>query len=562
METHLYITLVFLILIYNVISENPPKLTISQGTLQGYVRYTLKGRPILAFQSIPYAEPPIGEKRFKAPIPLHSWDGVLDATKNHNFCPQNDVMFRLYGVHGDEDCLFLNVYTPKISDELLPVIVFIHGGGFTLDSANPSLYGPNILLDKDVVLVTVNYRLGALGFLSTEDDVVPGNNGLKDQSLALLWVKHNIKEFGGNSRKITIFGQSAGGASVYYHLLSPLSRDLVFAGISSSGILAPWALALKGEAKHNARLLAKHLNCPTTSSTELVECLRTIKALDIVKQSEKFMVFGYDPCIPFKPVVEYWNKDGFLPQHPIEIIEQGKMANVPFMTGITTDDGAMKSAAIYNQSDLVQRLNSDFNQYLPMLLNYDNLYVNESADKFSEAIKDFYLKDKDLYNSPKSVLTDMVTDSLFFYPARLTSTLHAKYSKKPVYFYLFGYRGSTSTSTYFGDPEHNYGVAHCDDLIYVISSEIVVFNPNEEDKKMIDVMTSLWFNFATTGNPTPDSEVLIPTHWNPVITDDLEYYFIQKFNEIEMKKQLFEERFQFWKKLNVFKPTQNIKDEL
>ncbi|KAK4880605.1 hypothetical protein RN001_008751 [Aquatica leii] len=553
MATHLNVTLVFLILIQNVkLNQNLPEVTISQGTLRGIIGKTIQGRSILEFRGIPYAEPPIGEKRFKASVPLKSWHGVLDATKDHNPCPQDDEMFRLLRIHGNEDCLFLNVYTPKISnDELLPVIAFIHGGGFMSNNANPSLFGPNILLDKDVILVTINYRLGALGFLSTEDDVVPGNNGLKDQSLALHWIKNNIKSFGGNPSKITIFGQSAGGA------------NLIFAGISSSGITpAGWSLAPKGSGIRNAKRLANYLSCPTTSNTEMVKCLKKVSAKDIIIQSNRFLEFNYDPGIPFKPTIEHSHQDAFITQHPLEIIKQGKMANVPFMTGVTSDDGAMKSAAIYNDSSLVERLNNNFNKYLPMVLNYDHLYINQSTDKYTNTIKKFYLNDKGFDNSAKSALTDMVTDALFFYPARSVSVLHAKHSKKPVYFYLFEYRGSTSTSTYFGDRQHDYGVAHSDDIIYLLSSDIVIFNPNEEDKKMIELMTTLWYNFATTGNPTSNVDDIKSKHWQPVTTDNLEYYSIKNYDKVSMKKNLFEKRFQFWKNLNVFNEAEKIKIEL
>uniref|UniRef100_A0A1Y1KW00 Carboxylic ester hydrolase n=1 Tax=Photinus pyralis TaxID=7054 RepID=A0A1Y1KW00_PHOPY len=209
------------------VEESNVLVKTRHGVLKGYVRETWRGRPILAFQGIPYAQPPVGGRRFQPPVPVDAWEGVLSANKSHAFCPQRDVFGDDSKVFGDEDCLFLNIYTPKTATFeplLLPVIVYIHGGGFTSDSANPELYGPDILLDKDLVLVTINYRLGALGFLSLEDDVLPGNNGLKDQNLALKWVKSNINRFGGNPNKITIFGNSAGGASVYYHILSPASK--------------------------------------------------------------------------------------------------------------------------------------------------------------------------------------------------------------------------------------------------------------------------------------------------------------------------------------------------
>ncbi|KAL3282159.1 hypothetical protein HHI36_005354 [Cryptolaemus montrouzieri] len=162
-----------------------------------------------------------------SPVPIEPWKDVLDATKPHAVCPQRDIYRRTDLIEGDEDCLYLNVYTPRLPSEnleLLPVMVFFHGGGFLCGGGNSYWYGPDVLLDRDIVLVVTNYRLGALGFLSTGDSVSPGNYGLKDQSLALKWVKKNIEYFGGDPDSITLFGESAGGASANYHMLSPLSK--------------------------------------------------------------------------------------------------------------------------------------------------------------------------------------------------------------------------------------------------------------------------------------------------------------------------------------------------
>ncbi|KAF5288889.1 hypothetical protein FQA39_LY03768 [Lamprigera yunnana] len=537
--------------------ESAPEVTISQGRLRGRIRKTWKGKSFMAFQSIPYAKPPLGHLRFREPLPLETWEGVLDATHEHAMCPQTDSLFHLFDVDGDENCLFLNVYTPQIvKSKLLPVIVFIHGGGFVLDSGNPSLYGPDILLDKDIVLVTLNYRLGVLGFLSTEDEVVPGNNGLKDQNLALKWVKDNIVHFGGNYDKVTLFGQSAGGASVYYHTLSPLSKDLLFAAISSSGIsLASWALAEEGESKREAKRLAEFLDCPTTSSQAIVDCLRRRDASEIVKATKLFAVYNYDPLVIFKPIVESVKDGAFLPEHPLDIIKDDKIAQIPFMTGVTTAEGAMKSAAIYNDSSLVKQLNMDFNKYAPVLLDYEHLYFGQNTDDFSNEIRKFYFDDKPIDNTTKAAVTDMVSDSLFLYPARFTSVLHSKYSRSPVYFYLFDYRGTSSYSELFGDATYDYGVSHCDDLIYLLSADVLEYTPSEADLNVTDLMTTLWYNFANTGNPTPDVNSSISVRWNPVTSDNLEYYHIRKYDEIEMQKNLYEDRYTFWRHLEIFRNT-------
>ncbi|XP_049799825.1 juvenile hormone esterase-like [Schistocerca nitens] len=203
-------------------------VTIPQGTLRGRKAKAPSGRPYSAFQAIPYALPPVGRLRLKAsslknyiyydqsPEPPEKWSWIRNATIEPNVAPQINVFLDNQD-KGDEACLYLNVYTPKLptgaSAKLIPVLVWIHGRAFMLGSGNTDYYGRELLLEHDVVLVTLNYRVGALGFLSTGDEVIPGNAGLKDQVMALKWVKSNIANFGGDPQNVTIFGESAGAVS-------------------------------------------------------------------------------------------------------------------------------------------------------------------------------------------------------------------------------------------------------------------------------------------------------------------------------------------------------------
>jgi hypothetical protein len=206
------------------------EVAVAQGLLRGTTKTTRGGRSFGAFEGIPFAQPPLGELRFKAPVPVQSWQGVKDATKPHNICPQRDIYRRSTVIEGNEDCLYLNVYTPQLNNTAsrFPVMIFFHGGGWLCGGGNSLWYGPDILLDRDVILVVTNYRLGPLGFLSTGDAACPGNNGMKDQNLAMRWVKDNVAAFGGDPEKITIFGESAGGASAQLHMMSPLSKGRTF----------------------------------------------------------------------------------------------------------------------------------------------------------------------------------------------------------------------------------------------------------------------------------------------------------------------------------------------
>ncbi|XP_049779487.1 venom carboxylesterase-6-like [Schistocerca cancellata] len=174
-----------------------------------------------AFLGIPYAEPPTGELRFQAPGPAAAWEGVLNATQCGSDCVQSTGT-------GCEDCLYLNVYVPGTPAEAaaLPALFWIHGGGCGSGSGSDQQYGPDFIVSYGVILVTINYRHGPLGFLNTGDEVVPGNAGLKDQQLALTWVQRNVASFGGDPDLVTPFGQSAGGMAVSFHLVSPLSAGM------------------------------------------------------------------------------------------------------------------------------------------------------------------------------------------------------------------------------------------------------------------------------------------------------------------------------------------------
>lgn len=170
-----------------------------------------------AFRGIPYAEPPVGALRWRNPVPHRGWTGVRDASQHGEHCPHNG-WFGL-DIGGVEDCLFLNVNTPALTGSR-PVMVWIHGGSFSSGSGDSWVYGPDFFVNENVVLVTINYRLGILGFLGTADGASQGNYGLKDMVEALRWVRTNIASFGGNPNQVTIFGESAGSVAVSIQLFS------------------------------------------------------------------------------------------------------------------------------------------------------------------------------------------------------------------------------------------------------------------------------------------------------------------------------------------------------
>jgi carboxylesterase type B len=252
----------------------PPEVTIEQGKLRGSTGTNLRGETFLKFQGIPYAKPPLGELRFKSPQPPKKWSGVFDASKGGDNCYSCD-MYRPELVLGSENCLVLNVYTKKISDEkeknLCPVLFWIHGGGFVYGSGSEDLYSPDYLITEDVVVVTINYRLGILGFLRLEDPSlgVPGNAGMKDMVMALKWVQRNIDKFGGDPNNVTIFGESAGGVSTHLLLLSPMSKGLFHKAIAQSGCaVGPMVQGTPG-----VKRIAKELNLESSDEKSVLKFL-------------------------------------------------------------------------------------------------------------------------------------------------------------------------------------------------------------------------------------------------------------------------------------------------
>ncbi|OWF39888.1 carboxylesterase 1F-like [Mizuhopecten yessoensis] len=243
-----------------------------------------QGNTVFQYRNIPYAEPPLGNLRLRKPVPHRTWTEVLDATMFGPSCSQDiarikSILQKLPNRNFSEDCLQLNVYTPNIasSQNRKSVMIWVHGGAYMLGQA--SLYDATLLVTEgDVIVVTVNYRLGALGFLSTGDDAARGNYGLWDQRLAFEWVKNNIASFGGDPDTMTIFGQSAGAFSVGLHAMMPMNRGLFTRIISESGGQSS-NIAVRSDPKPVTFRYGRAINCIKNADNQidtaaLLQCLR------------------------------------------------------------------------------------------------------------------------------------------------------------------------------------------------------------------------------------------------------------------------------------------------
>lgn len=224
-------------------------------------------------------------------------------------------------------------------------MVYFHGGGWEAGSGGDHYYGPQHLLDQNIILVSGNYRLSALGFLSTETLDCPGNFGLKDQVEILKWVQKHISSFGGDPGAVTIFGNSAGGASVNYLMQSKLSSGLFHRAIPQSGyVFNPWSQPMhKGAAAKKAHKLASFFNCdnPDKDWEDMISCLRTIPAINITSKFIEFFEWDIHPIVPFQPVVEPKHEGAFLDSLPRDTI-MGSL-DIPIMTGIASAEGKVNS---------------------------------------------------------------------------------------------------------------------------------------------------------------------------------------------------------------------------
>ncbi|KAJ9585488.1 hypothetical protein L9F63_002689, partial [Diploptera punctata] len=510
-------------------SSNDLIVTTAQGKLRGSILTSRKGKQIYSFRGVRFAQPPVGELRFKAPVPPESWTGIRNATDDGLSCPQP---WANGSYPTSEDCLFLNVYTTALSkngnNPNRPVVVFFHSGGWFYNSGGSFLHGPQYLLDKDIVLVVTNYRLAALGFLSTGDDVLIGNYGMKDQVATLRWVQQNIAVFGGNPKDVTIAGCSVGGASIWLHMISPMSRGLFNKGISMSmGVNTLWDVTKDPvtQAKKQAALL----NCPNDTSVEIAECLRGKGDQEIASTYFDMLIWEYQPLLEYTPIIEKdYGQERFLTENPMKTFLEGNFVKIPWMTGVTKDELDPWAYYVVVNKTLSEQFYDRFDVLAPVTLQYER--GTQRSHLATQAFKEFYLHNQPITESSKRELGNLYSDALIRYGQDMTSKLACKLSDQPVYAYEFEYQGRYSHG-YIPGTNTPFGVVHHDDLIYLWF---------KTDYSLLSGLTSF-----TTGNPTPNaSEVLNNVIWEQMTTDNLAYLSIN--SELKMKSGLYQDRMNIW----------------
>ncbi|CAL8114080.1 unnamed protein product [Orchesella dallaii] len=510
-------------------------------------------------------------ERFELPQKWEAWNGIRDGRKANrdDRCIQISKATNMF--LGSENCLFLNVFVPKFKmpgpDAVrglppieppikYPVFFFIHGGGYNVGGGD--LYGNKFLVDENVILVTINYRLGVLGFLNTGDGTVPGNMALKDQVMALRWVQENIKYFGGDSSNVILCGESAGAACVHFHMMSPMSKGYFSKAIMQSGTaLSPWAFNKSPLEK--VKKLAKqldlngHFNNPHIP--ELVRDLKRMDAAALAAQRKDYEMMGDAQMIHFAPSAESGPSNGntFLTDSPTQLLYTGKLiTEVPLVLGVNREEGLYRSVPILRSSTKLKALNDHWSQELPVHLMYKKESVPQHDD-FAKSVRKFYFDGKSIPGHTavaRERLTNMISDRLFMYPTRRTALIHRgilKEQQHQIFLYCFSYKGDYSYMNGF-EVSDTYGASHADELQYLFNQRIFYskISPGSEADSMIDKMVSLWSNFAKTGTP------YYPGQFNPWLpmpstTEEngvVQYFQIDKHDG--MIPDPFQNRMEFW----------------
>ncbi|KAH8239925.1 hypothetical protein KR032_009399 [Drosophila birchii] len=399
-----------------------------------------------SYEAIPYAEPPLGDLRLEAPEAYNQkWTEIFDATQPPVVCLQWDQFTEGDNkLTGAEDCLTVSIYKPKNSSRsTFPVVVHIHGGAFMFGAAVQNGH-ENVMREGQFILVKISYRLGPLGFASAGDRDLPGNYGLKDQRLALQWIRQNIACFGGEPENILVIGHSAGGASVHLQLLREDFGKLARAAISFSGnALDPWVVQRGGRGR--AFELGRIVGCGLAKdSAALKSCLKSKPAGEIVTAVRNFLIFSYVPFTPFGPVVEPFDApQAFLTQDPEDVIKSGKFGQVPWAVTYVTEDGGYNSALLLREGHkpgqtLLEELNDRWFDWAPYLFFYrDSKNTIKEMDDYSRKLRQEYLGDRRFNVDSYWDLQQLFTDILFKNSTQDSLQLHRQYGKSPAYSFVY-----------------------------------------------------------------------------------------------------------------------------
>ena len=519
-----------------------PLVRAPVGSVLGSWGRSEKGEAFKSFRGIPYGKV---TQRFMAADPAEPWGeaDVLEAHQERDVCPQHPGRSSLHATGMSEDCLHLNVFVPG-GEELadLPVMVWIHGGAYVGGSGGDYYYGPEFLMDKGLILVTINYRLGALGFLNLRTQEAPGNAALWDQHLALTWVQQNIRAFGGDPGKVTIAGESAGSFSVMYHLVSPASKGLFRAVIAQSGspFSTYWSpdFMAADKPRRVATALAESFDCEISSDETLMTCLRQRPWSDFI-WADVFCKNGNICTVdPWNAVVDDYMEFPFLPDTPHHIALAGDQSDVPLLIGVNSEEGIYLVAKYIKDPAKLGEINDQWESKGPQYI-FDSEAPTEAMQSIAQRVKTFYLGKEDASMENIHKVIDMFSDIIFWAgPHRYIKLAGSGRQNSPIFQYLLTAKSSNSFSRLsLGLDDTDLGVCHADDLYHLFKNHVHNMTFNEGDLMLREFFLNNWSSFVKSGEPSGN--------WLPVLSSSPEYMNIS-FDPHMESGQDYRERMEFW----------------
>ncbi|XP_058838420.1 esterase B1-like [Topomyia yanbarensis] len=495
-----------------------PIVSTKYGPVRGIRKTAATGVDYYSFQRIPYVKTPIGELRFKDSQPPTPWMEPLDCTVQGPGCYQYSKL--LNKIIGSEDSLHMNVFTKNLEkgSKLLPVLLYIHGGAFMRGSSGVEMYGPDYLIQKDVVYVSFNYRIGALGFISfsSPELELPGNAGLKDQNLALRWVVENISNFGGDPKNITLFGESAGGCSVHYHMVSEQSKGLFQRAIVMSGcVLNNWSVVPQ---RQFSERLAKALGWNGQGGEKAaLDVLMQADPVEIVREQEILLTeneLENRILFAFGPVIEpYAKANCFIPNDPLKMSRNAWSNDIDIIIGGNSEEGLFCLSGIKENPSIMSNL-KNFEYLVP--LDLDLVRTSQQCKELGMRLKKFYYGDSEPSLENRDGYLTLMTDKLFWHGVHRTICSRMNLQKNAnTYVYRFSVDSDTYNHYRINFCDKNVrGTAHADDLSYIFKNAFGDAPPKDSfEYRVMMNMVDLIFTFASNnGNPNG----VATNEWEPV----------------------------------------------